>query len=147
MGLDDGLGDAHQGGAPHLVGVHQLFKALQPAGHQQGGQLCDKAFLKHPLHLPGQKNPGALHSLEEDISGIAVGYNHVHRALYRFPGLHVAHEVDAPGLSRRLQHGVDGGLQGGALGGLRADVQQSHLGTGTAQHLLGVVGAHIGELE
>ena len=44
-------------------------------------------------------------------------------------------------------HGVDGGLEGGALGGLHTDVQQCHLGIRAAQHLLGIIAAHIGKLE
>ena len=59
----------------------------------------------------------------------------------------MAHEGDAAGLGGLLEHGVDGSLEGGTLGGLRADVQQPHLRLGTAQHVLGVVGAHVGKLQ
>ena len=52
-----------------------------------------------------------------------------------------------PAFPSLLQHGVDGGLKGGALGGLGPDVQQAHLGLRAAQHMLGVVGAHVGKLE
>ena len=38
-------------------------------------------------------------------------------------------------------------LKAGALGGFRADVQQADLGFGPPQDLLGVVGAHEGELK
>ena len=115
MGLDNGPGDAQQGGAPYLVGTHNLLKLLQPSGDQQGSQLGGQVLLKHPLHLPGQEQAGALHGLEEDVARIAVGHDDIHRALHCLPSLHIAYEVDAAGLGRLLQHGIDCGLKGGAL--------------------------------
>ena len=147
MGLDDGLGDAHQGGAPHLAGAEQLFHLLQSAGHQHGGQLGQQVLGEHALQLPHQVKAGALHGLQEDVAGVAVAHDDIHRALHGLPCLHIAHKVDAARLSRLHQHGIDGGLQTGALRGLHPDVQQTHPWLRAAQDVLGVVGAHIGKLQ
>ena len=147
MGLDDRLGDADEGGAAHLAGVHLLFKLLQPAGHQHRRQLGQNVFLEHGLQFLGHISGGALHGLEEDVARVAVRYNDIHLAEHRLPGLHIAHEVNPSGLVSGGEQGVGLPLQVGALGGLRADVQQAHLGLGALEHPLGVVGAHKGKLE
>ena len=147
VGLDDRLGNAHQRGAAHLARVHQLFELLQPAGDHQGGELGQQALSEHGLELPGQKSAGPFHGLEENIAGVAVGDDHVRRAVDRLAGLHVAHEVDAPRLARLLEQGVGLPLQVHALGLLHADVQQAHLGLGPPQYPLGVVRAHKRELQ
>ena len=82
VGLDDGLGDAHQSGAAHLAGIHQLLEPLEPAGDHHRRQLGQQVLLEYLLDLPGQEETGALHGLEEDISGVAVGHDDVHAALH-----------------------------------------------------------------
>ena len=147
VGLDDGLGDADEGGAAHLAGVHHLLEIPQAAGNQHRRQLGEQVLLEHGLELLCHEAAGALHGLEEDVAGVAVGHDHVHLAVHRLPGLHVAHEVDAPGLARLGEQGVGLPLEVGALGGLGANVEQAHLGLGALEHPLGVIGAHKGELE
>ena len=147
MGLDDRLADTHQGGAPHLAGIQQLFEVGDAVLDAQCPQFGDQVLLEHALELPGQEAAGALHGLEKNVAGVTVRHDDVHLAADRLPSLHIAHEMDAPGVPRPLQELVGLPLQVGTLGGLGPDVQQTHPRLGAAQHVLGVVGAHEGELE
>ena len=147
MGLDHRPGNAQQRRAPHLVGVQQLFKVPQSVLHQQGRNLGLEIFHEHLLHLTAEKQSRALHRLEEDISRIPVRHDHVHGALHRFPGLHIAHKVEAALLLGLLKQLVRLPLEAGSLGGLRANVQQPHPGLGPSQHPLRVIAAHEGELK
>ena len=113
----------------------------------QGPQLGDEALLEHRLELLGQEAAGSLHGLEKNISRVAVGHDHVHLAVDRLPGLHIARKIDAALVPRLFEELVGLPLQVSALGRLRADVQQPHPRLRAAHDMFCVIGAHKSELE
>ena len=146
MGLDDGPGDADEGGAPHLVGVQLGLECPQPRHHHGGGQLGQQVLPENiPQGVTG-KGAHALHGLEQDVAGEAVGDDDVAAALDGLLGLDVADEVQVALLPGLAQQGQSLLLQVRALAVLRADVQQAHPGALQSQHPAGIEAAQIRKL-
>ena len=80
MGLDDGPGDADESGAPHLVGVQLGLECAAAAGMTMAAaSLVSRFFWNISFRACPAKEPDALHGLEQDVAGEAVGDDDVAR--------------------------------------------------------------------
>ena len=147
MGLDDGLGDAHQRCAADLVDVHGSLHGGKVVFQHGRGQLVFCAGVENALERLHHVFDHALGALEENVAGKAVADDHIHVAREDAGAFDVADEAQAALLARLPEQSEGLMLQLAALGILGADIEKADAGIVAAHELSRVEAAHEGKLQ